>query len=122
MEYKQWVVENYFHGGTFSKNDKKEYSVADTVRKLEKAKYPVTSINVKRLVWQLFAGHTHGDEPVGSEGWATRANQAEMNYPILVVRNKDGSIWCADGNHRLWRAYKNGQKQIKAYVVDEDYL
>lgn len=122
--FKTWLENksDYFSGGTFSYNDGREYSVQKVIQALEKRNHPVTLVNIRRLIWQQFSGDTKGDEPVGSQGWAARANQADMRYPILVIRNPDGSIWAADGNHRMWRAYKQGQRYIKAYVVDEDEL
>ncbi len=125
MQFHQWIETNhpdYFQGGTFSYNDGGEYSVRKIVQQLEKIHHPVTLVNIRRLIWHQFAGNTHGDEAVGSADWKARADQADMKYPILVVRSKGGEIWVADGNHRLWRAYKQGQRYIKAYVVDEAEL
>lgn len=123
--FNQWLENNhpdYFRGGSFSYNDGREYSVQKVIQHLEKIGHPVTTVNIRRLIWHQFAGGTHGDEPVGSANWKARADMADMRYPILVVRNPDGGIWAADGNHRLWRAYKAGQRLIRAYVVDEDEL
>src|SRR4051812_32249759 len=112
MDFNKWLENNhpdYFQGGTFSYDDGREYSVQKVIQALEKRDHPTTLVNIRRLIWHQFSGD-----------WAARANRADMRHPILVVRKPDGGIWAADGNHRLWRAYKQGHRYIKAYVVDEN--
>jgi hypothetical protein len=124
MEFKTWLEDNtdYFKTGTFSYEDGTEFPVEKIINALQKANYPITNVNIRRLIPDQFNGNMQAVEPVGSPDWAARANRAEMKYPILVIRSPGGGLWVGDGNHRLWRAYQAGQRQIKAYVVDEKNL
>ena len=48
--------------------------------------------------------------------WQARADQADPSFPILVIRDSHG-LWVADGNHRLWQAFKKKQRYIMAHII-----
>jgi len=124
-EFTKWLESNhpdYFDNGSFSYNDGREFSVKNIIKNLERIRHPIRRVNIRRLIPDQFNGNTVAVEPTGSDDWVARANRAELKYPILVIKKPGGGIWIGDGNHRLWKAYKSGQRYINAYVVDEDKL
>jgi hypothetical protein len=120
--FANWLneVKDYFQGGSFGPINGKYYSVPKTVQCAEKSVLQ-TPVNIKRLIADLFSSDVGTDEPVGSMDWQARASQADLSKPILVIRTSSG-IYVGDGMHRLWKAYKAGQRLIRAYVVEEKDL
>lgn len=109
---------DYFDHSTFSIGD--DEFVVNKTAKWAAQTHKTSRVSVRRLVRELFAcGDDCFDEPVGSSGWKDRANQASLDYPILIVRD-GSSLRVGDGNHRLWLAYKSGRRYINAYIVDAD--
>jgi hypothetical protein len=62
-----------------------------------------------------------GDELPGHPEFIDRANEADLSYPIIVVKYPDG-LWIADGVHRLWKARDEGLEEIAAYVINHSEL
>ena len=51
-----------------------------------------------------------------SELDASRVNEADPSYPILIVR-EEGRSWILDGNHRLQKAINEGHPTIRAKIL-----
>ncbi len=111
-------MNDHFTGGFFDYGDK-EYSVASTTRAVQHKK-PVW-VNVSSLINELLDGSAHGDEPLGSPAWEARSEEADLRYPILVVRGPDGPF-VADGLHRLWKAWQHQQPRILARIISPKEL
>ena len=76
--------------------------------------YPVTKINPKQFEEQL-----QGREEDPSQSMA-RAQKAELKYPIIVVKRKNGSLWIADGTHRAHKAIMMDLPTIDAKIIPVD--
>ncbi len=63
--------------------------------------------------------HTNVDEDRWSDEFVRRSQESNLDYPILVVRDRKGRLWPADGNHRYGKAVMQAQEMISAYIVDE---
>lgn len=50
------------------------------------------------------------------------AMKTDNNNPIIIVRFDDGIYEVLDGNHRLFRAVREGKSQILAHTLDEGEL
>lgn len=66
--------------------------------------------------------HTNVDEEKWSSDFVKRCQKANLDYPILVVKDRKGKFWIADGNHRYGKAIMHADEFIKAYVVEEKDL
>ena len=66
--------------------------------------------------------HTNVDEEKWSPDFNKRCREANLDYPILVVRDRKGKLWIADGNHRYGKAVMYAHEFISGYVVDEKDL
>jgi hypothetical protein len=56
------------------------------------------------------------------EEWFNRSMGSDLSFPILLLKKKDGRFDIIDGNHRVWKAWKTGAKEIQAYVFDSSNL
>ena len=63
--------------------------------------------------------HTELDEEKWSDAFNSRCNAADLKYPILVARDKNGKLWISDGNHRYGKALMKNIEMIYGYVIDE---
>lgn len=66
--------------------------------------------------------HTNLDEERWSPEFNARCQEASLDYPILVVQDKKGRLWPADGNHRIGKAIIQAQEMILGYIVLEKDL
>lgn len=66
--------------------------------------------------------HTNLDEERWSDEFVARAQEADLKYPILVVRDRKDKLWISDGNHRYGKAVMQSLEMIPAYVIDEKDL
>lgn len=66
--------------------------------------------------------NTNVDEDKWSAEFVERCQNTNLDYPILVVKDRKGRLWIADGNHRYGKAVMQGDEMIVAYVVDEKDL
>ena len=66
--------------------------------------------------------NTNVDEEKWSDDFVQRCEETNLDYPILVVKDRKGCFWIADGNHRYGKAVMQGLEMIDAYVVDEKDL
>jgi hypothetical protein len=48
----------------------------------------------------------------------TKIQKANLDYPILIIKKKDGVYKIIDGHHRLQKALNNKIPKIKAKVID----
>lgn len=74
-------------------------------------KYPITKINPRQFEHQLA-----GREEDPSQSMA-RAQKAELKYPIIVVKRKNGKLWIADGTHRVHKAMMMDLPTIDAKII-----
>ena len=66
--------------------------------------------------------HTNLDEEKWSDDFVERCREANLDYPILVVRDRKGRLWIADGNHRYGKAVMQAEEFVQGYIVDEKDL
>ena len=74
-------------------------------------KYPVISIDPTQFKKQI---EDRDEDPAES---MDRAKKAELKYPIIVVKRKNGQLWIADGTHRAHKAILNNVSKINAKVI-----
>ena len=48
--------------------------------------------------------------------------KANLDYPILIIRKKDGKYKVIDGHHRLQKAINNKIPKIKTKIINIDSL
>jgi hypothetical protein len=77
-------------------------------------------ISVRKLAHNL--RNMEADEPVGSEEFIERARRADRRYPIVVCRERGGSLTVLDGLHRLWKAKDKRARSIWARVITRKQL
>jgi len=77
-------------------------------------KYPVTPINPTQFTQQI---KDRDEDPAHS---MTRAEKADLQYPIIVVQRTNGQLWIADGTHRAHRAILNKLPTINAKIIPID--
>ena len=63
--------------------------------------YPVTKINPQQFSKQI------ADRDEDSTQSMARAEKADLQYPIIVVKRQNGQLWIADGTHRAHKAILN---------------
>jgi hypothetical protein len=62
------------------------------------------------------------DEPFESPEFIERAMKSDYNtYPVVLFDLPD-KIRIADGNHRVYKAFKDGAEFIPAYVLSEEQV
>jgi hypothetical protein len=66
--------------------------------------------------------NTNVDEEKWSDEFVQRCEETNLDYPILVVKDRKNRLWIADGNHRYGKAVMKGIEMILAYIVDEKDL
>jgi len=66
--------------------------------------------------------HTNVDEEKWGPEFNARCRETNMDYPILVVKDRKGRLWIADGNHRYGKAVMQADEMIQAYIIDEKDL
>ena len=66
--------------------------------------------------------HTNVDEEKWGPEFNKRCRESNLDYPILVVRDRKNRLWIADGNHRYGKAVMQADEMIQAYVIDEKDL
>lgn len=66
--------------------------------------------------------HTNVDEKKWSPEFNKRCREANLDYPILVVRDRKGRLWIADGNHRYGKAVMYAEEFISGYIINEKDL
>ena len=86
-----------------------KFKIRDLVAFAEK--YPVTKIDPNQFADQL-AGRE--EDPAQS---MARVEKADLQYPIIVVKRKNGQLWIADGTHRAHKAILNKLPAIQAKII-----
>lgn len=66
--------------------------------------------------------HTNVDEEKWGPEFNKRCRESNLDYPILVVKDRKNRLWIADGNHRYGKAVMQADEMIMAYVIDEKDL
>jgi len=104
-------------------DDTGEYLVGDILSYIKEAEIPLTNFAVEDLVEINLAPSPEetGEQVPGSAEFVKRAEGSSLNYPIIVVEYPDGRF-IADGVHRLWKAFKTEQSEIKGYLITSDEL
>jgi len=107
-----WMTDEHFEDGD---DFRIEFKVSDVID-LAKDK-PVVSLKPKEIKYD-FEGRIEDDSETNK-----RVMKANLSYPILVVKNKEGEIFALlDGTHRLQKALLQKKKTIKAKVFDIEEL
>ena len=73
--------------------------------------YPVTKINPQQFSKQI------ADRDEDSTQSMARAEKADLQYPIIVVKRQNGKLWIADGTHRAHKAILNKLPSISAKII-----
>ena len=89
-----------------------KFKIRDLVAFAEK--YPVTKVNPKEFIQQIKG---RDEDPTQS---MARAEKADLQYPIIVLKRKNGQLWIADGTHRAHKAILNKLPTINAKVIPID--
>lgn len=107
-----WMTDEHFEDGD---DFRIEFKVSDVID-LAKDK-PVVSLKPKEIKYD-FEGRIEDDSETNK-----RVMKANLSYPILVVKNKEGEIFALlDGTHRLQKALLQKKKNIKSKVFDIEEL
>jgi hypothetical protein len=124
--FHQWLLENenHFAKSAYTINGK-NYNVSELANWAEKNLRPV-ALNISDIQKRyenakgLFIDVEQGDD------WYKRSMNANLSFPILVFEkdpnNSNGEWEIIDGNHRVWRAWKDGMKTISAYLINSNSL
>jgi len=75
------------------------------------AKYPTEKVDPTQFHDQIVGRE---EDPAQSQ---SRVAKADLKYPIIVVRRKNGSLWIADGTHRAHKAILTKQPAITAKII-----
>ncbi len=73
--------------------------------------YPVTKIDP-----QQFSKQIAGRDEDSTQSMA-RAEKADLQYPIIVVKRQNGQLWIADGTHRVHKAIMHKLPSINAKII-----
>jgi hypothetical protein len=116
---------NFFENVDYSKQEFSDkngvYSVGKMIEFARQNKLP-QDIEIEELLHNLEPSeHETGSDLPGHPEFIKRAQNASLEFPIIVVKYPDG-LWIADGVHRLWKANKEGLKTIRGYVYDDAEL
>lgn len=66
--------------------------------------------------------HTNLDEEKWTPEFNARCREADLSFPILVVQDRKGRLWIADGNHRYGKAIMQAEEFISGYIIHEKDL
>lgn len=108
--------ESNFQISTYKINGQ-EYSVPDlskwAAKNLQLTQLPLSDL-MNKYIWgnKLFI-----DVPEEYE-WYQRSMEADLKYPILVLRYPNLALEIIDGNHRAWKAWKTKESFLPAYLLD----
>lgn len=107
-----WDTNEKFDDGS---DFKIKFKVSDII---ELAKdLPVKNIDPKKIEYD-FSGRQED-----STKTKDRVNNADLSYPIIVVKNENGKIFAMlDGTHRLEKALKLGLDKIKTKILNKQDL
>lgn len=110
------------------------YEIYCDAEKLGALDIPIVDFEIKKLIWNfdlpLWGKDNESwnltpwdviNKVPGSESQQERVMNADMRYPILVLK-KNGKWLIVDGVHRLVKAYIDGQKTISAKILTEDLI
>ena len=87
-----------------------KFSIKDLIAKAQK--YPVKDIPIATLL-PMLQGRQENQSKTKS-----RADAAELQYPIIVIANDNGNIFAiADGTHRVQKAAALKMNSIKGHVI-----
>ena len=90
-----------------------EFSIKDLIKKAQK--YPAKPVPISTLL--PFLQNREEDD---SQTQA-RADNAELQYPIIVIANDKGKIFAiADGTHRVQKASALGMTEIQSHIIPKN--
>ncbi len=120
--FHQWLLENHFAQSLYTINGQ-NYKVSEIATWAKKNLRPV-SLNISDI--QKRYENAKGLFVDAEGDWVTRSNNANLSFPILVFEkdpnNPTGEWEIIDGNHRVWKAWKDGMKTINAYLINSNSL
>ena len=116
---------NFFENVDYSEQEFSDkngvYSVGKMIEFAKKNKKPI-DIEIKKLLHNLEPSeHETGSDLPGHPEFIKRAQNASLEFPIIVVKYPDG-LWIADGVHRLWKANEEGKEKIRGYIYNDAEL
>lgn len=103
--------------------------------KLWSLELPTEELNIKDLIWHFDAPFWPNDnaekwtvtpwdvinQKNGTESEQQKMEDADLSYPIDILENH-GKWLVLDGLHRLAKAYKQGQSNVKVRIVPRERL
>jgi hypothetical protein len=110
-----------FDGSTWSNDDSEtggEWHVGDLIHQAESTK-EVEEVPIADIEESLSS--LSADEEVGSKEFRERADKADLKYPVILMRNEDGSLDIVDGSHRAWKA-REQKVPLKARILEPSDL
>ena len=108
--FNEWLVENDWRDSSWGDDDHK-ITIGDVVDYMGDN---IQNISVSDLRNKLKSQL----DKVEKE--KTRIMNADLSYPIILIKRKGKFEYILDGNHRLQKAIMTGEKYIKAKVLDLD--
>jgi hypothetical protein len=113
--FHQWLSENHFPKSLYTINGR-NHSVPEIAAWAKNNLKPVAlKISDIQKKYEDAKGLF-----VDAEGeWVTRSMNADLSFPILVLEKPDGKWEIIDGNHRVWKAWKNNMTTIDAYLIKD---
>jgi hypothetical protein len=106
-----------FEGRTWGDGEV-EYHVGDLIHLAESTK-DVEEVPFSDI--EKSFEETESDEEVESRDFQERADKADLKYPVILLRQEDGSLDIMDGKHRAWKAREKGVP-LKARILEWDDL
>jgi len=117
---KKFLFENYFQQSYYKINGQ-SYSVPKLAKWSQDNIKPV-SISIDQIQREYISSKDLFIDVKEEEEWFKRSMNANLMFPILLFRQQDGKLDIIDGNHRVWKAWKTGVKEIKAYIFDSNNI
>jgi hypothetical protein len=74
-------------------------------------RYPVQKVDPRQFADQIASRDEDHTQSMA------RAEKADLQYPIIVVKRNNGGLWIADGTHRAHKAILNKLPSINAKII-----
>lgn len=111
------------------------YEIYCDVKKIQALNLPVVDFEIDKLIWNFdlpfwekdgtddwnLTPRDVIDKTDGSMGHQERVEQADLQFPILLL-NKNDKWLIIDGVHRLVKAFQARHKTIKAKIVSAEII
>jgi hypothetical protein len=87
-------------------------TIDEVIDYLNKKKVPIVLYDTKHVYDEAVSSNLDLDE--------LRVDHANLEFPIIIVKQNNKLQYVLDGNHRLAKARRDEHKNIKARILDLD--